>query len=162
VQLARDPQAPEDPRRHRAEQQIVAAAAQLTASTHAEASDLQRIFAVPAERITLVSPGTDLSIFHPPRGEDLRLQPVGRRPLRLTFAGRLQPHKGPQVAVAAVGRLLRLLPEVTVQLTVAGRQSGADEVDIVDLAHQAGISDVVVLTEPLPHPELADLFRASD
>src|SRR5699024_6225451 len=39
---------------------------------------------------------------------------------------------------------------------------GADEVDIVDLAHQAGISDVVVLTEPLPHPELADLFRASD
>lgn len=162
VKLERDPDAQEDPRRHQAEERIVAAAAQLTANTYDEVADLQRIFAVPAERITLVSPGTDLSVFHPPSGADPRLQPVGQRPLRLTFAGRLQPHKGPQVAVAAVGRLRELLPQITVQLTVAGRQSGADEVDIADLAHQAGVSDVVVLTEPLPHPELADLFRASD
>ena len=162
VKLERDPQAQEDPRRHQAEERIVAAAGQLTANTHDEAADLQRIFGVPAARITQVSPGTDLKIFHPPDGRDPRLAPLARRPLRLTFAGRLQPHKGPQVAVAAVGLLRRLLPDITVELTVAGRQSGADEVDIADLARRAGISDVVVLTEPLPHPELAELFRASD
>lgn len=162
IKLERDPEAREDPRRHQAERRIVAAAAQLTANTLGEAADLQRIFGVPAERITLVAPGTDLAVFHPPRGQDSRLGPVENRPLRLTFAGRLQPHKGPQVAVAAVGRLRQIVPEVTAQLTVAGRQSGADEVDIVHLAQQSEISDVVVLTEPVPHPELAELFRTSD
>lgn len=162
IKRERDPEAQEDPRRHQAEQRIVAAAAQLTANTLGEAADLQRIFGVPAERITLVAPGTDLAVFHPPRGEDPRLEPLQNRPLRLTFAGRLQPHKGPQVAVAAVGWLRQVVPEITAQLTVAGRQSGADEVDIVHLAQQSEISDVVVLTEPVPHPELAELFRTSD
>lgn len=162
IKLERDPEAREDPRRHQAEQRIVAAAAQLTANTFGEAADLQRIFGVAEERITVVAPGTDLAVFHPPRGEDPRIGPVQDRPLRLTFAGRLQPHKGPQVAVAAVGRLRQLVPEISAQLTVAGRQSGADEVDIVQLARQSEISDVVVLTEPVPHPQLAELFRTSD
>lgn len=162
VKEEREPGAQEDPRRHEAEQRIVAAAAQLTANTAGEAADLQRIFGVSEESITVVPPGADLAVFHPPQGADPRLEPLEGRPLRLTFAGRLQPHKGPQTAVAAVARLRGVAPEVSAQLTVAGRQSGADEIDIVGLARQAEISDVVVLTEPLPHPELAELFRSSD
>lgn len=162
IKAERDPQASEDPRRGPAEQAIVAAADQLTANTADEAGDLQRIFGVGAQRISLVSPGADLSIFHPPRGADPRHHDRATRPLRLTFAGRLQAHKGPQVAVAAVGLLREMVPDQPVQLTVAGRQSGADALNIPALAAEAGVSDVVVLTEPLPHPELADLFRASD
>lgn len=157
-----DPTASEDHRRHEAEAQIASLADQLTANTWGEASDLQRIFGVPDERISIVSPGTDLTTFHPPYTYDCRGLPVEERDLRLTFAGRLQPHKGPQVAVAAVERLRHIAPETPVHLTVAGRQSGTDEVDVPRLAAQTGVSDLVVLTQPLPHPELAELFRSSD
>ncbi len=162
VKLERDPSAVEDPRRHPAEARIAAAASALTANTRREAADLQRHFSVPEERIAMVQPGTDLDTFYPPAEQDPRHRPPGRRPFRLTFAGRLQPHKGPQVAVAAVGALRRLRPELPVELTVAGRQSGPDAVDISRLAEQEQIADVVVLRKPLPHPELAELFRSSD
>ncbi|TLP71151.1 glycosyltransferase [Nesterenkonia sphaerica] len=162
VKLERDPDAAEDPQRHRAEQQIAAAASALTANTRREAADLQRIFDAPPERIAMVQPGTALGTFHPPTGVDPRLTPPTQRTLRLAFAGRLQPHKGPQVAVAAVGRLRSRLPHLKVELTVAGRQSGPDSVDISALAHDAGISDILVTKKPLPHPDLAELFRTSD
>lgn len=162
VKRERDPSAAEDPRRHDAELRIASTADLLTANTVRESADLQRIFGVRADRIAMVQPGTDLKVFHPPPAPDARLAPRGSRPVRLTFAGRLQPHKGPQVAVAAVAALRRLLPEVPVTLTVAGRQSGGDAIDVRALAQQKGISEILVLTEPLPHPELADLFRVSD
>ncbi|WP_150462542.1 glycosyltransferase [Nesterenkonia ebinurensis] len=162
VKQERDPSAVEDPRRHPAEERIAAAAAALTANTRREAADLQRHFGVDEERIAMVQPGTDLNTFYPPAEQDPRHIPPGQRPFRLTFAGRLQPHKGPHVAVAAVGALRRLSPDLPVQLTVAGRQSGPDAVDISALAEAEGITDVVELKKPLPHPELAELFRTSD
>ncbi|NDK30434.1 glycosyltransferase [Nesterenkonia haasae] len=162
VKKERDPTAAEDPRRHEAEQLITATASTLTANTRREAEDLQRIFELPVRRIAMVQPGTALETFHPPTGADPRDEPPNPRPLRLTFAGRLQPHKGPQVAVAAVSRLRTLLPGLRVELTVAGRQSGLDSVDIAELAEKEGISDILALRKPLPHPDLAELFRASD
>jgi D-inositol-3-phosphate glycosyltransferase len=162
VKKERDPDSTEDPHRHRAEQQIALAASVLTANTRREASDLQRIFDVPVDRIAMVQPGTALGTFHPPIGMDPRNQPPTLRTLRLTFAGRLQPHKGPQVALAAVGRLRARLPHLSIELTVAGRQSGLDGVDIAALAEEAGISDILVIKKPLPHPDLAELFRTSD
>lgn len=162
IKRERDPCSAEDPRRHDAERQIVDTAAMLTANTRREAADLQRIFNVSERSITMVQPGTDLQTFYPPADPDPRGRPPLQRRLNLTFAGRLQPHKGPQVALAAVGHLRRMMPELDVRLTVAGRKSGADGVDIPALAAEEGISEVVVLREPLPHPELAALFRASD
>lgn len=160
-----DPQAIDDPRRDDAEQQIANAATLLTANTRREAQDLHRHFTINADRIRLVQPGADLSVFYPPQAPAPRHQGAessAQRPLKLTFAGRLQPHKGPHVAVAAVGRLRAQHPQIPIQLTIAGRQSGADAVDIPALVEEAGIADVVYLTEPLPHPELAQLLRSSD
>ncbi|GAA1186417.1 glycosyltransferase [Nesterenkonia xinjiangensis] len=156
-----DPQAAEDPRRDAAESRIARSADMLTANTLRERDDLVRLFDVKPAGVALVRPGVDLSVFHPPAGEDARLHLEGR-PLRLTFAGRLQPHKGPQVAVAALGKLRRMMPDTPVELTVAGRQSGQDALDIAELAAAHGVEDLVRTTDPLPHPQLADLFRDSD
>lgn len=156
-----DPHASEDHRRDAGETAIARSADALTANTSRERDDLVRLFGVDAEQVTLVRPGVDLSVFHPPEGEDPRLSLEGR-PLRLTFAGRLQPHKGPQVAVEALGLLRRLMPETPVELTVAGRQSGEDALDVAALASLHGVADRVRTTAPLPHPELASLFRGSD
>lgn len=162
VKKERDPDSTEDPRRHAAEQLIADRASVLTANTRREADDLQRIFDAATRRIVMVQPGTALQTFHPPVGSDPRAEPPTQRTLRLTFAGRLQPHKGPQVAVAAISRLRALMPELSLELTVAGRQSGLDTVDIAALAEHEGISDILTLRKPLPHPELAELFRVSD
>ena len=162
VKQERDPGSAEDPRRHDAEQQIVAEADMLTANTGREAADLRRIFDLPDRSLTMVQPGTDLETFYPPADPDPRLEPPERRGLKLTFAGRLQAHKGPQVALSAVAGLRSLMPDLPIELTVAGRQSGPDGVDLAELAAEAGISDLLVLQKPLPHPELAELFRASD
>ncbi|GAB3189481.1 glycosyltransferase [Nesterenkonia suensis] len=156
-----DPRTAEDPRRDAAEARIARAAGMLTANTTGERDDLVRLFGVPPSGVALVRPGVDLSTFYPPSGEDPRGRLEGR-PLRLTFAGRLQPHKGPQVAVAALGELRRTMPDTPVELTVAGRQSGQDALDIAELAAAHGVEDLVRTTEPLPHPQLASLFRESD
>lgn len=164
IKRERDPATREDPRRDSAEAKIAAGAALLTANTQQEADDLGRLFSVPPQRIGLVRPGVDLSVFHPPEtlgGEDPRADLEGR-PLRLTFAGRLQPHKGPQVAIEALGAFRRMMPEVGLELTVAGQQSGADALDVEGLAAAAGVSDLVRTAPPMPHEQLADLFRASD
>lgn len=161
VKSERDPQASEDPRRDAAEAAIAARADALTANTGREVADLRRLFGVQEERIVPVEPGVDLGVFHPPASPDPRADLSGRA-LRLTFAGRLQTHKGPQVALAAVAALRRRFPEQSVELVVAGRQSGSDSLDIEALARQHGVDDVLQTLEPLPHPELAELFRRSD
>lgn len=157
-----DPAAQESPRRRHAEAEIARAADLVTANTEREAADLQRIFGLEADSIALVRPGVDLEVFRPPAGIDRRSGPLRERPLRLAFAGRLQPHKGPQVAVEALGELRRMMPEVPVQLIVAGSQSGEDVLDLAALAAQAGVADAVQAMAPLPHQELAELFRSSD
>ena len=156
-----DPQAQEDPRRDAAETRIARSAERLTANTARELEDLVRLFGVDRSRISLVRPGVDLSVFHPPEGTDPRLS-LDDRPLRLTFAGRLQHHKGPQVGVEALGLFRRMMPEQDVELTVAGQQSGADVVDLANLARRHGVSDAVHTVAPLPHAKLAELFRRSD
>lgn len=160
----RDPSSQEDPRRDAAEARIAEQADLLTANTQHEADDLRRLFGVSQERIGLVRPGVDLAVFHPPAGsgeEDPRAELEGR-PLRLTFAGRLQPHKGPQVAIEALGVFRTMMPEVPVELTVAGQQSGSDALDVATLAEAAGVEDLVRTAPPMPHQDLADLFRSSD
>ena len=160
----RDPSSQEDPRRDAAEARIAEQADLLTANTQHEADDLRRLFGVSQERIGLVRPGVDLAVFHPPTGSgqsDARADLEGR-PLRLTFAGRLQPHKGPQVAIEALGAFRTMMPEVPVELTVAGQQSGSDALDVAGLAAEAGVGNVVCAAPPMPHHELAELFRSSD
>ncbi|MGJ9426156.1 glycosyltransferase [Nesterenkonia halotolerans] len=162
VKRERDPNTAENPRRRLAEATIAQAADLVTANTDREIADLRRLFELDGARIALVRPGVDLGVFHPPRGEDPRGGPLEGRPLRLAFAGRLQPHKGPQVAVEALGELRRMLPEIPVELVVAGSQSGKDLFDLHALAAAAGVADSVRAVPPLPHQELAELFRRSD
>lgn len=157
-----DPTTQENPQRSRAEGLVARTADLVTANTEREISDLKRLFGLGDASIALVRPGVDLEIFHPPAGRDPRSGPLAGRPLRLAFAGRLQPHKGPQVAVEALGELRAMMPEVPVQLVVAGSQSGDDVLDLQALAEHAGVAEAVQALPPLPHRELAELFRGSD
>lgn len=180
VKRERDPHLPTDLRREAQEREIARRAAVLTANTVREAEDLARLYPEAAARIRLMRPGVDLEIFRPdgpasapesstpessaeaysPPADSVDTTP--HRPLRLTFAGRLQPHKGPQVAVAAVGCLRRRRPDLPLRLTIAGELSGPLPLDIAVLSEEAGISELTEQIGPLPHRQLAQLLRSSD
>jgi D-inositol-3-phosphate glycosyltransferase len=84
------------------------------------------------------------------------------------FLGRLQPLKGPDVAIRAVAEARRLDPEGTEDLTLAvvGGPSGADGPGYVDrlhrLASEEGIGDRVRFLAPRPHEGLAAVYSAAD
>ena len=161
VKTEQDPGSVEDPRRAEAESRIAAQAAALTANTEREAADLIRLFGVSEENLAVIPPGVDLETFSSPAGTSQAADRPAAELLQLTFAGRLQRHKGPQVAIEAVARLLRDAPAIAVHLTIAGQRSGGD-FDAAALISRLGIEDHVTTLPALPHAELAALFRASD
>ena len=163
------------------EEQVVAAADALVASTAAEAADLTRYYAANPTKIHIVPPAVDLSIFHPldesiqcGNGEHQFGFGVhsrrARRKLRdglglpedapvVLFAGRVQLLKGPDVLVRA---LVSMPPEA--RLVVLGGQSGRPTAlrELEVLASLHGVRDRLLLHPPVGRAQLADWYRAAD
>ena len=84
------------------------------------------------------------------------------------FVGRLQPHKGPDVAVRTLAEALTRDPErmQDVVLAVVGGPSGAgggeEVVRLMDLASALGVAERVMLFPPQPQARLADFYAAAD
>ena len=116
-------QAPAGLLRLAAETEVIARAGCVIASTPTEAAQLIEHYAANPERLCVSPPGVDHEVFCPgSRAESraaLGLDAAG--PLVL-FVGRLQPLKGPDVALAAFTRLAADLPEA--RLLVVGGPSG--------------------------------------
>jgi D-inositol-3-phosphate glycosyltransferase len=84
----------------------------------------------------------------------------------LVFAGRIQPLKGPDVALRAAAALLRVSPGLADRLVVvfvggpSGSEVGAPG-RLSALATALGLADRVRFEPPCSQPELADWFRAA-
>ena len=84
------------------------------------------------------------------------------------FVGRLQPHKGPDVAVRALAEALARDPDGTrdVVLAVVGGPSGTghgeEVVRLMELATALGVGERVMLFPPQPQARLADFYAAAD
>lgn len=177
--------APEPLGRIIGEEQVVAEADALVASTREEAEDLVRDYRADPDRVHVVAPGVDPDIFRaePAGTTDVRALrerlglPVDR-PVVL-FAGRVQLLKGPDVLVRALGVMADHADEggtVTMEglrdgggaqvptLVVVGGASGRPTAvrELEALAHQVGVTDHLVVRPAVPREELADYFRAAD
>lgn len=169
--------APEPLGRIIGEEQVVAEADALVASTDAEAQDLVRDYAADPARVHVVPPGVDLELFSPAPGAatgDARERRERRRTLRaglglpadgglVLFAGRVQPLKGPDVLVRALG-VLAARGEPVPTLVVLGGPSGRPTAvrELEALAYQVGVSDRLVVRPPVPRDELVRWYRAAD
>ena len=150
------------------EERVIADADRLVAATPAEAAQLVGLYRADAERIRVVPPGVDHDLFSPrPRAEAReRLHLVGVR--LLLFVGRLQPHKGPDVAVRTLAEALARDPRGTrdVVLAVVGGPSGsgqgAEVARLMDLASALGVGERVMFFPPQPQSRLADFYSASE
>jgi D-inositol-3-phosphate glycosyltransferase len=159
---------PEPPARLAGEERVIAEADRILAPTPAEAAQLVGLYRAANDHIRIVPPGVDHTLFFP------RDRAQARERLHLTgvrlvlFVGRLQPHKGPDVAVRALAEAIARDPEGTadVVLAVVGGPSGAghgeEVVRLMELASALGVAERVMLFPPQPQARLADFYAAAD
>ena len=151
------------------EEQVVAAATGLIANTDAEAASLVSLYAACPDNVFVVAPGVDLTTYNPADGKAgarTRLD-IAQDAIMLTFVGRIQAHKGPDVLLRAAAQMLDHTPYLRSKLAVViiGGTSGAgaDELDnLKGLAKFLRIEDVVHFIAPVARAQLADWYRASD
>jgi D-inositol-3-phosphate glycosyltransferase len=160
---------PEPMIRVQGETQVVAAAQALVANTDAEAASLVSLYDACPDIVHVVAPGVDLYTFTPSKGRSAARTIVNlpQDSLVVSFVGRIQPHKGPEVLIRATSELVKHSPLLRNKLIVniIGGASGAntEEVDrLKELATWLGIDDVIRFAPPAPRAELADWYRAAD
>jgi D-inositol-3-phosphate glycosyltransferase len=159
------------------EEQVVAEADALVASTREEAEDLVGYCHADPDTVHVVAPGVDLEVFSPlpagpapgtttARGARAALRqrlglPVDRQVV--LFAGRVQLLKGPDVLVRALGVLAADggdPPLLVVLGGASGRPTAVRELEA--LAYTEGVAEHVQVRPPVTRGELADWYRAAD
>jgi D-inositol-3-phosphate glycosyltransferase len=148
------------------EDQVVAEADRMIANTAAERRDLIELYGAAPGRVDVVPPGVDTELFSPgDRAAARRALGIDPDEKVIVFAGRIQPLKGPDVAVRAVHRLADRFPEQRWRLIIVGGASGTGRRpghrlhELVDLL---GTRDTIDFRPPVPAAELATLYRAGD
>jgi D-inositol-3-phosphate glycosyltransferase len=149
--------------RERAEAEIIGCADAICVSCTEEERQFLRLYGEPAGRIEIIAPGVEHAFFAPGDRAGAR-NAVGlptTAPV-LLFVGRIQPLKGPDVAVRALAALNR--PDAL--LLIVGGASGVDGagemMHVQDLITQLGVEGQVRFIEPQPHHILSTYYRAAD
>jgi D-inositol-3-phosphate glycosyltransferase len=162
-------ESPEPMIRVQGETQVVAAATGLIANTDAEAASLVSLYSACPDNVHVVSPGVDLYTFTPGAGRAAAREEVGlaQDALVITFVGRIQPHKGPELLIRATAEMIKHSPQLRPKLVVRiiGGASGANTAEVErmkELVAWLGISDVVQFTPPVPRIDLPQWYRAAD
>jgi D-inositol-3-phosphate glycosyltransferase len=161
-------EAPEPGTRVVGEERVIAEADRIVAATPAEAAQLVGLYRADPDRIRVIPPGVDHGLFFPRPRDDARerLHLTGVR--LLLFVGRLQAHKGPDVAVRTLAEAIARDPETTRDVVLAivggpsGSAHGAEMARIMDLAAALGVGERVMLFPPQPQARLADVYSAAD
>lgn len=153
--------APEAPLRLVAEAEVARDADQVLVLTCGEARLFHSSFGLSGARLTVVPAGVDLDVFtpgpEPPR--------AARDGVELLFAGRLQPLKGPDVALRTLAAVRAVRDDV--RLRIVGGTSGAPGsatslATLRTLATDLGVAEHVTFEPALPQAELADRLRTAD
>ena len=159
---------PEPVLRTTAEDRVVAEADAIVAPTVAEASLLRIAYRAQPSRVHVVEPGVDVATFTAPRDAAAARRDLGGGRIIL-HVGRLQPLKGPDVALRTLAEIVRSERpgELPTRLVVVGGPSGAggalsDRAALERLAEELGVADRFAVLAPRPHPELAALYAAAD
>ena len=159
---------PEPHTRAIGEEQVVKAATGLIANTDAEAASLVSLYEACPDRVFVVAPGVDLQTFSPGDGKTAARNRLNIAPdaIMLTFVGRVQPHKGPDVLLKAAAEMVMHTPHLRAKLAVViigGASGSINELEkIKSLARFLKIEDITHFIEPVSREVLPDWYRASD
>jgi D-inositol-3-phosphate glycosyltransferase len=146
------------------EEQVVAEADRLIASTVEEAQELIRLYDAQPARVRVIAPGVDLDTFAPGPAAQARRR-LGLRPdaKTLLFVGRIQPLKAPDLLLRAAARIPADVGPL--EIVVLGAPSGtglAAPTWLAGLASSLGIAASVRFVPPVDRATVADYYRAAD
>ena len=164
-----DDEKPEPQTRAIGEEQVVKASTGLIANTDAEAASLVSLYDACPDNVFVVAPGVDLQRFSPGIGKAAARVKLNIAPdaIMLTFVGRIQPHKGPDVLLRAAAEMVTHSPHLRAKLAVVimggASGSGLNELEkLKTLAKFLKIEDVTHFVDPVSRENLPDWYRASD
>lgn len=164
----RSDEAPSSTARLRVEDGVIAASDCVIASTPYEFDDLIEHYAASPERLCISRPGIDHTLFTPGDRDEARVRVgIGDEPLILCV-GRIQAHKGFDVAIDMLSHLPKTLAAGSGPplLMIIGGPSGPDGRREVERLHARaraiGVSERVLFVPPQPHGSLVDYYRAAD
>ncbi len=154
---------PEPPLRLLAEERVAHAADRVLVLTCGEARLLHRTYGLSGARLTVVPAGVDLDRFAPAEGT--AGVPASASGPELLFVGRLQPLKGPDVAIRTLAELRRSVPDA--RLSIIGGASGNGQgsmgpAQLRTLARGLGVADAVHIEDAVEQHHLAARYRAAD
>jgi len=160
-------ESPEPMIRVQGESQIVEAANALIANTDAEAASLVGLYDACPDNVAVVTPGVDLYNFTPNRKDARMHMGIDEKKLVVSFVGRIQPHKGPEVLIRAINEMMSHNPELraVLQVFITGGASGVknhEDIRMRELVSWLKLDDVIKFLEPISRKELPDLYRSSD
>ncbi len=154
---------PEPVWRDRAETEIINCADAICVSCVEEEQQFRRLYGDPRGRIEIVAPGVEHAFFAP--GEQAGARTALDLPQDvpvILFVGRIQPLKGPDVAI----RALQALGRRDALLLIVGGSSGLQGDVEFDRARQLidelGLRDQVRFVPPQPHHILSTYYRSAD
>ena len=129
-----DGESPEPQTRAIGEEQVVKASTGLIANTDAEASSLVSLYDACPDNVFVVAPGVDLQTFYPGAGKASARVKLNIAPdaIMITFVGRIQPHKGPDVLLRAAAEMISHSPYLRAKLAVVimgGTSGSGDELE---------------------------------
>jgi D-inositol-3-phosphate glycosyltransferase len=160
---------PEPMIRVQGETQIVAAASALTANTDAEAASLVSLYDACPDPVHVVTPGVDLYNFTPGAGRAAARKVIGIEADThvITFVGRIQPHKGPELLIRAVAEMVSHSPHLRPKLRVfiiggASGINGSEVERLKELVNWLNVDDVISFLPPVLRTELPNWYRSSD
>ena len=147
-----------------AEEDVIEGARRIVASTSAEKEDLVAHYGADESKICVAAPGVDHDLFTPGLKAPARIRMGWPDVPTVLFAGRIQSLKGADIALEAYLRLQRRIDRT--RLVIVGSPSGSEGVRELETLQrrvkEADLVDQVTFAEPVPHREMADVYRASD
>ncbi len=157
---------PEPEWRDRAEAEIIRCSDAICVSCVEEEEQFRRLYGDPNGRIEIIAPGVEHAFFAPgEQGGARHALGIDRNVPLVVFVGRIQPLKGPDVAIQALAGLHGLGHEDARLLIVGGAsgQSGGVETQRAhDLVDELDLHDHVGFVAPQPHHILSTYYRAAD
>jgi D-inositol-3-phosphate glycosyltransferase len=154
---------PESGWRDRVEAELINCADAICVSCVEEEEQFRRLYGDPQGQIEIIAPGVEHAFFAPGHqgGARAAIGVPADVPMIL-FVGRIQPLKGPDVAIRALHALGR--PDAL--LLIVGGASGSDGDGEIERCHQLvdelGLHDQIRFVEPQPHHILSSYYRAAD
>jgi D-inositol-3-phosphate glycosyltransferase len=146
------------------EQEVIDESDVSVVSSPDEREELISRYGAEAEQVSIVTPGVDHDQFVPGVREAARVRLGWPEVETLLFVGRIHPVKGPDFAVRAFAEIATVRPEARLVLVGApAGDDGAREMEQLQrMVKRIDLGHAVTFAEPVPHRQLADVYRAAD